>query len=274
MTTQHGHSHDDWSGMAEILKLDALLLDEYFQSIFTWIKEFAAEPRTIVDLGAGIGTSTFGLARTFPEATVVAVDQSETMLHQLRESAERLQLINRVSTVRANLDEQWPVLGDVDLVWAATSMHHFKDAAKIFATIHESLSPGGLLVVVEMEALPRYLPMDLGFGVPDFEERCHAATDRAGFNAHPDWSVDLLAAGYTELAQHSFDYAQSDHQELLARSTALSLSRMRAHVTDRLPVEDQATLDQLLDPRSERGLARRNDLQMRGSHRVWVARPS
>lgn len=271
MTKRHGHSHDDWFHMAEVLDLDAVLLDEHFQRIFGWAKELVGDPRAIVDLGAGTGAGTLGLARTFPKATVVAVDQSERMLGLLQENAERRQLNSRISTVRADLDEQWPVLGKVDLMWAATSMHHFKDSAKIFGNIRKSLAPGGVLVLVEMVALPRYLPVDLGFGPPGFEERCHAATDQAGFNAHPDWSADLEAAGYTELGQQTFDYAQSGDQELLARSAVLSLARLRAHLVDGLPAEDLTTLDQLLDPESTRGVARRNDLVMRGSHKVWAA---
>lgn len=271
MTKPQGHSHGDWFDMAENLDLDALLLTEHFRRIFGWIKELAGDPHTIVDLGAGTGTGTFGLARTFPKATVVAVDQSEKMLGQLRENAEHHQLNSRVSTIRADLDEQWPVLGKVDLMWAATSMHHFKDPATIFDNIRESLAPCGVLVVVEMVALPRYLPVDLGFGVPGFEERCHSATDRAGFNAHPDWSPDLETAGYRELAQQTFDYAQSNDQELLARSAVMSLTRLRAHLIDGLPAADLATLDQLLDPESEHWVARRNDLVMRGSHKVWAA---
>ena len=82
MTAQF--THDDWASTAETLDLDALLLDEHFQRIFGWTKEMAGDPRTVVDLGAGAGNGTFGLARTFAKATVVAVDQSETMLNRLR----------------------------------------------------------------------------------------------------------------------------------------------------------------------------------------------
>lgn len=195
------------------------------------------------------------------------------MLGQLQERAEHHEWSSRTSTIQADLDEQWPVLSQVDLLWAATSMHHFKDPAKIFANIGKSLAPGGVLVLVEMVALPRYLPVDLGFGVSGFEERCHAATDKAGFNPHPDWVGGLEAAGFAELAQETFDYAQSGDQKLLARRAALSLSWLRAHMTDRLPAEDLATLDQLPDPESTRGVARRNDHVMRGSHRAWATHP-
>ncbi|GAA5226421.1 class I SAM-dependent methyltransferase [Paeniglutamicibacter antarcticus] len=259
--------------MAELLDLDALLLEAHFRNIFDWTKSQSTDLRTIVDLGAGTGTGTFGLARMFPSATVAAVDQSESMLELLREKAERRQLSRRVSTIRADLDEQWPELGEVDLMWAATSMHHFNHPAEIFAKIRNSLSPGGVLVIVEMEELPRYLPVDLGFGTPGFEERCHLATDRQGFNPHPDWTAELDTAGYTAVTHHKFGYCQSNDQKLLARAAKLSLARLREHLADGLPTEDTSTLDQLLDPDSGRALEHRNDLVMRGSHNVWAARP-
>lgn len=279
MSTKHGpteqphhHGHGDWSGMAETLNLDALLLKEHFVRIFEWIKNQSAEPRTIVDLGAGTGTGTFGLARTFPHATVTAIDQSVAMLELLRENAEQQQLSGRISTLNVDLDEQWPALNDVDLVWAATSMHHFKDPAQIFGRIRDSLCADGVLVIVEMEAFPRYLPADLGFGKPGLEERCHLATAPEGFNPHPDWTAELETAGYTTITQRTFNYAQSAGKELLARSATLSLSRLRSRLTDGLPAADLAMLNELLDPDSEHAVVHRNDLAMHGSHNVWAAK--
>lgn len=53
-----------------------------------------------------LARGTFGLARTCPKATVVAVDQSEKMLGQLQERAEHHELRSRISTIQADLDEQ------------------------------------------------------------------------------------------------------------------------------------------------------------------------
>lgn len=258
--------------MAETLDLDALLLEGHFGNIFDWIASQSADPRTIVDLGAGTGTGTFGLARTYPGASIVAVDQSESMLELLAEKAQDRALGGRVSTIHADLDQQWPELGGVDLMWAATSMHHFANPLEVFAHIRDSLSPDGILVVVEMEAFPRYLPADLGFGNPGFEERCHRATEPEDFNPHPDWTRELEASGYAAVLHRSFDYCESSDQELLARAARLSLSRLREHLPDGFPAQDLATLEELLDPDSSRSVGHRTDLVMRGSHNVWVAR--
>ncbi|WP_411732416.1 class I SAM-dependent methyltransferase [Paeniglutamicibacter sp.] len=269
----HAHGHDDESGMAEILELDALLLRDHLQEIFDWTAGHSRAPRTIVDLGAGTGTGTLGLARTFPQADVVAVDQSEFMLDRLRNNVEQHQLANRVSTVQADLDVAWPELADIDLVWAASSMHHMKDPARVFGEIRASLSPEGVLVVVEMDALPRYLPSDLGIGAPGLEERCHQLVATAGWNSHPDWQVDLEAAGFTVSGRQGFDYSRDDDPQLVARTAYTFLSRMRTGLAEELSPEDLETLDQLLDLDGRHGLNARTDLSMRGSRTVWAARP-
>ncbi|MFL4472418.1 class I SAM-dependent methyltransferase [Paeniglutamicibacter sp. MACA_103] len=270
---EHGHGHDDESGMAEVLDLDALLLREHLQEIFDWTAAQAGNPRTIVDLGAGTGTGTLGMARTFPQAAVVAVDQSEFMLGRLAANVGDHHLESRVTTLQADLDAQWPELADIDLVWAASSMHHLKDPARAFGEIRRSLSTDGMLVVVEMDALPRYLPADLGFGTPGLEERCHQLLDEAGWNAHPDWSSELEAAGFATAARQKFHYAPEADGELLVRIASTFLSRMRSGLAGQLSADDLATLDQLLDLEGPHGLAGRNDLSMRGSRTAWAVRP-
>lgn len=270
----HDHSNSDESGLAETLDLDALLLHEHLQEIFDWTASFQKDPRTIMDLGAGTGTGTLGLARTFPQARVVAVDQSEFMLQRLASSVEKHGLSDRVSTQQADLDTAWPQLADVDLVWAASSMHHMSNPGLVFDRIAKTLAPTGLLSVVEMDSLPRFLPDDLGFGTPGLEQRCHAAGATAGWNAHPDWASAIQDAGMLILEQRTFAYATSENPELIASNAQMILSRMRASLTDVLSAEDLATLDQLLDPGSPQSLTVRTDLAIRGSRTVWAARPA
>ena len=268
----HNHQHGDESGLAEVLDLDALLLKEHLQEIFEWTAAHQPNPATILDLGAGTGTGTLGLARTFPAAQVVAVDQSEFMLQRVAAMMENQGLSDRVSTLQSDLDTGWPQLSGIDLVWAASSMHHMSDPADVFDRISRTLAPEGLLVVVEMDTLPRYLPDDLGFGTPGLEQRCHAAVAAAGWNSHPDWAPAIQQAGMAIAGQRTFAYATERKPKLIAQNAQAFLSRMRTGLEDALSAEDLATLDQLLDPDGPQSLARRTDLSMRGSRTVWAAR--
>ncbi len=259
--------------MAETLDLDALLLRGHLQEIFDWTAQHQPAPATIMDLGAGTGTGTLGLLRTFPHARVAAVDQSEFILTRLASAVAELQLADRVDTLQVDLDGTWPELADVDLIWAASSLHHMSDPAAILNRIGTTLAPEGVLVVVEMDALPHHLPHDLGFGVPGLEQRLHDAAALAGWNAHPDWTPAILDAGMEIVEQRTFAYNTSENLELIVRMVQTFLSRMRTSLEDTLSLEDLVTMDQLLDPHSPQSLDKRTDLSMRGSRTVWAARP-
>lgn len=272
LSRHNAHQQADEPGLAEALDLDALLLHEHLQEIFEWTAAHQGSPGVVMDLGAGTGTGTLGLARTFPDAQVVAVDQSGFMLERLASTVEEHGLSNRVSTEQVDLDSSWPRLTGADLVWAASSMHHMSDPDAVFRRIRETLAPEGLLVVVEMDSLPRHLPDDLGFGTPGLEQRAHAAVARAGWNAHPDWAAAIQDAGLVLIGQRTFAHTTDQNHDLVVRSAQMFLSRIRAGLEDTLSREDLATLDQLLDPGSPQFLGRRTDLAMRGSRTAWAAR--
>jgi SAM-dependent methyltransferase len=45
----------------------------------------------------------------------------------------------------------------VDLVWASSSLHHVCHPTRILSGVHRALAPDGVLVVVELATLPRFL---------------------------------------------------------------------------------------------------------------------
>ena len=97
-----------------------------------------------------------------------------------------------IRTVRADLDDSWPAVGPVDLVWASASMHHMADPDRVLADIFGAIRPGGLLAVAELDSFPRFLSGDLGDGL---EERCHAVLAEARARDLPhigdDWGTRL-----------------------------------------------------------------------------------
>src|SRR5690349_17053453 len=120
---QHDQRHDH-HGLAEVLDLDAEIFATTLQGMYDDIDQAADSPvRSILDLGAGTGSGTFGLLRHFSDAHAVAVDASADMLAHLEQQAEHLGLSDRVTTLRADLDEEMPPMRDVDLVWASASLH-------------------------------------------------------------------------------------------------------------------------------------------------------
>ncbi|MFC8074549.1 class I SAM-dependent methyltransferase [Streptomyces sp. NPDC057307] len=275
----NGHGdHGDHDDQSEILDLDAEVLAEHIASITAWLP-VKADPRRIVDLGCGTGAGTLALLKRFPQAEVTAVDTSTSHLNRLRHKAEAAGLADRVRTVQADLDGDWPNLGTPELVWASASMHHMADPDRTLRQVHDTLAPDGLFAVVELASFPRFLPEGAPADRPGLEERCHAAIDHHHSEHLPhrgaDWGPKLAAAGFTVEGERTITVNLGPpHTEAVGRYALSSLTRMRGGIAEDLAPEDLAALDRLLDTESPHSIARRDDLTVRTERTVWAARRS
>ena len=282
---QHGHrtqsqheqgvaqAHDHEADLADMLDLDAEMLGSYLDEMTAWAERHAREvPRRVVDLGAGTGTGTLALSRRFPQAEIVAIDSSASMLERIGASARRHGLTERLRVVQADLDGVWPEIGAVDLAWAALSLHHVADPDRMLSDLFAATNPGGLLVVIEMDSLPRFLPDDVGHGRSGLETRLHDAMAQDDWNAHPDWRASLERAGFAMAAQQTFDIAVSPAPPSIERYARMFLGRVRSALEDRLTADDLDTLDHLLADESAHALLRQRDLTLRSSRTAWAAR--
>ncbi|NIZ93209.1 class I SAM-dependent methyltransferase [Kineosporiaceae bacterium B12] len=176
---QDQHEHDPLDDHQQVLDLDAELFGSQLDAVLDLLGPPA--PQRIVDLGAGTGTGSRLLRDRFPGARVTAVDHDPAMLDRLREQG--------FTAVDADLGAGFPDVGPVDLVWAALSLHHVPGPARLLEGARAALTPGGRLVVVELDGLPQVLGTSL-------EERLHTAAAADGWNRHPDWTPVLEAAGF------------------------------------------------------------------------------
>ncbi|MCT2590139.1 class I SAM-dependent methyltransferase [Streptomyces sp. N2-109] len=258
--------------MAEVLDLDAEVLHTYQADVTAWLADLSdgSPPRRILDLGSGTGTGTFALLERFPEAHATALDVSPQMLHRLRDGACARGLDERVHTVLADLDAPWPSLDPADLAWAASSLHHMADPDHILTEAFRTLRPGGLLAIAEMDFFPRFLSDHLGLGRPGLEARVHAALneDHGG-----DLNPALLDAGFTLETKRPFVIdLQHPLPAATGRYAQACLRRLRAHLDGLMDGEDLATLDTLIDSDGPDGVLRRQDLTVRTTRTVWVAK--
>ncbi|PQZ92332.1 SAM-dependent methyltransferase [Arthrobacter sp. MYb227] len=268
---EHSHSPEDEARMAKMLDLDASVLADHLAEVTDWIAGNAGTPHKIADLGSGTGTGTIALARHFTAGTVYAVDSSKTMLERLHSRVVALGLNEHVVTVHADLDAQWPEIGNLDLVWAASSMHHVAKPAKTFAEVFAAMNAGGVFAVIEMDGFPRYIPEDLELGTHGLEARIRAIIDNRGWNKYPDWETDLVAAGF-EVEQRIFSYDFAPEPEVVGPYAELLLGNVRTGIADQLSPEDLPIIDALLDQAHPAALVNRTDIRLRGSRTVWLAR--
>ncbi|MFI9644047.1 class I SAM-dependent methyltransferase [Micromonospora sp. NPDC051925] len=255
--------------LIELLDLDAEVLHEYFHDVIGWVgREATGQPR-IVDLGAGSGTASIALARELPGSTVTAVDVSPEMLGHLRSRADALGLGDRIGTVEADLDQPWPDLGPVDVIWAAASMHHMAEPANALASAYGALRSGGLLVIAELDSFPRFLTGTMG---EEAELRGHAEAAKrrheAGLHMHENWGDRMSQAGFASVTERHFDIdLRPPLPAATTRYAQVSLSRMCHGLEGRLASRDLATLEEAIA-----GLADREDLTVRTERTVWLAR--
>lgn len=274
------HAHQDLADdYGDLLDLDAEVLHDYWSAALAWVRgEADGAPRTrLLDLGAGTGTGAIGLAQRFPEADVVALDVSAGSLARLRAKALEAGLAARVHTVEADLDAGWPDLSPLDLTWASMSMHHMADPGRVLRDVLDATRPGGLIAVTEFSQPLRFLPGELGFGRPGFEDRVAGTLDHAHTETMPTlgsaWAPRLADAGWNVIAERDFPIEENPPSHPRATRYARAwFARLSEGLDDRLEPGDRATLEALLDDSDPRCVLHRTDLHIRGIRSITLAR--
>jgi SAM-dependent methyltransferase len=279
---EHAQGADDDLAMAALLDLDAEVLHQFVSDVLDQIAVRAtAPPRRILDLGAGTGAGALALLQRYPTAEAVAVDQAAAMLRHLEGKAAALGVADRVRTVEADLDGPWTDVGvgadPADLIWASASLHHLADPDRVLTDLLGALEPGGLLVAIELDSFPRFLPDDIGIGRPGLEARCHAllAEQRIVDMPHlgDDWGIRLARAGFVaELEWPVAIELTAPLPPAAQRYAQITLRRMRAHLADALDADDLASLDSVIESDGPEGVLRREDLSVRANRTVWMGR--
>jgi ubiquinone/menaquinone biosynthesis C-methylase UbiE len=262
---QHQHQHQQRPGSQDQHRVLDLDLDaEVFGDHLGAVLGLTGVPtaRSVVDLGAGTGAGSRLLREQYPAATVTCVDNDPQMLELLRKQG--------FAVIEADLDDGFPALSGlsttadgvlVDLVWASSSLHHVTHPAQLLSGVRRVLSPGGVLVVVELAGLPRFLsdPREALL-----EQRCHAAAAANGWNQHPNWTPVIETAG--------FSVTQSEVTALArvtpaAREYAKQWFARFSHLPA-LTGDDRNSVEDLLERFP-------NDVQLepRATRTVWVATP-
>ncbi len=284
---KHGHrhaagheaAHASDADLAQTLNLDARLLGSYLTDATTWAAELVGRsPETIIDVGAGSGVGTLALARQFPDARITALDKSADMLAMTLAAATDNDLAGRVDSLQADLDEPWPASASADLLWASSSLHEVVAPERLLADMYAALTPGGLLVVLEMDGLPSFLPESMPgeSAVPSgLEVRLHEILAGKGWNHFPEWAPVMESVGFS-VERRAFPTSyipttREGSQDLAAQYARHFLQRIHQALADTASPADVAALELLLGGGPE-SLERRGDLEVRGHRTGWAAR--
>lgn len=113
-------------------------------------------PLRIADLGCGTGSSVLVLAEHL-DGEIVAVDLFEPFLEELRVRADARNVSDRITAVKASIDDLPFDDGEFDLIWSEGAIYNLGFAAGVRAW-RPLLRPGGVLAVTEMSWTSRHRP--------------------------------------------------------------------------------------------------------------------
>lgn len=261
----HRHAAEPSPLLETLLDLDALihghLIDDALDAVATHMGSGIV--RQVLDVGAGTGAATFRLSHRFAQAQVTALDSSASRAQRIADRAVR----EGAAGVRAlprSLSETGLAPHSVDLAWASSVFHEFRDPIAAFAVLSALIRPGGVLAIMEMDSPPRVLP-----------QQYHALEQRLRGRAHadapqPEWSTSIRAAGFALLEKRTLssdqnlavdgpggDYARAELQRLAARAGLPSTA------------DDRVRLSRVLDSSTGVGTPR---VHIRGARSLWLAR--
>ena len=118
--------------------------EDFYNDTTAFIASNIAEPKRVIDLGAGTGLLTYFWYQQYPNSEYVLVDIADEMLQVAQ---KRFHGIKTISYQIANYTDGFPI-GCFDTVISALSVHHLDDAgkARLFSRIYDALPAGGLFV--------------------------------------------------------------------------------------------------------------------------------
>jgi trans-aconitate 2-methyltransferase len=115
--------------------------------------------RRIIDLGCGPGNSTSVLAARWPDAEIVGLDNSASMIQAARaEQPNRTWIVRDIAQWAATKGEP------VDVVFSNAALHWIENHERLFPKLLEHVSPGGVLAAqlpADLNATPHRLMREL-----------------------------------------------------------------------------------------------------------------
>ena len=161
---------------------DAMLRQSYHQVI----KQLPITPADILDLGCGVGMSTFALQKVYPQGRVTGLDLSPYFLSVARYRGE--QSLQKIDWIHAAAESTGLRDNSVDLVSACLMFHELPTTAAkaIITEAHRVLRPGGYLTIMDMnpqspvfEKMPPYILTLLKSTEPYLDQYFALDLDRA-----------------------------------------------------------------------------------------------
>jgi tRNA threonylcarbamoyl adenosine modification protein (Sua5/YciO/YrdC/YwlC family) len=186
-----GQFHFDPDSYEEMIRADVPDYDAFQDAL---VEVSGDGVRSILELGTGTGVTAGRLLARHPGASLVGIDESESMLA----AAARTLPAARVDLRVGRLEDPLPA-GPFDLVASALCVHHLDGPRKadLFARVRAVLAPGGRFaladVVVAEEPSQATASLTPGYDKPSTVADQLEWLSAAGFDARVTWQAKDLA---------------------------------------------------------------------------------
>lgn len=278
-------SQEIWSSQLASLERDGRISLSWLPAALDWIMD--AMPRDgihhVVDAGAGVGSAACAISQQLPLARVTALEPEPVLFRRTEDRIRELGLDARASAVLGDIQTGLADIQPADLIWCSHVLHHLDDPVAGIATLGDTLTPGGLLAVVEGGLPMRVLPGGYGVGDPSLVTRLESQmSDFYSARWHmpitrgdADWPLLIRDAGYQHLGSRTF---LTDFPAPLDRDIREHIvdhfTAVLAAIGDGLTGGDRAALERLVDLDDPASLENREDVFLLAATTVHLARPS
>jgi ubiquinone/menaquinone biosynthesis C-methylase UbiE len=152
----------------------------------------------IADIGCGTGAPTIHLAQ-HTQAEIIGVDLFPEFLSKLEKKASELGLQNRVSTLKASMDNLPFEAGQFDIIWSEGAIYNmgFKAGVRDWRRF---IKPGGYLCVSEVTWITDQRPKE----IEEFWQQEYPEIDKASYKIRFLEENGFTLAGYFYLTEDSW----------------------------------------------------------------------
>jgi L-threonylcarbamoyladenylate synthase len=183
--------HFDPSTYAEMIDEDIPAYDELQDAV---VRASGSGASRVLELGTGTGETARRLLERHPDAHLVGVDESASMLRAARAALPAGRVTLQVGAIEAPLPQ-----GPFDVVATALCVHHLQGALKrdLFARVRAVLAPGGRFVlgdvIVPADPADAEIPLSDGYDHPSPLADQMRWLAETGFDARVVWERRDLA---------------------------------------------------------------------------------
>lgn len=105
--------------------------------VYDLISHIELNPKSILDIGCGTGTSTRALLAKWPDAKIIGLDNSKTMIQKAKDST------NIIQWVLADADKDPLPDGKFDLIFSNASLQWMKNTDTLLKNAFDRINAGG-----------------------------------------------------------------------------------------------------------------------------------